>query len=60
MTLLDYIQKHHSGNQSEFARHIGVTRARVGQMVKEGWIVQPLKDGRKTRDWLYAPKRELS
>ena len=60
MPLLDYIIMEHGGNQSEFAREIGVTRGRVGQMISEGWIVLPRKDGRKKpKDWLYAPKREL-
>lgn len=59
MPLADYIEKKHGGNNSAFAREIGVTRARVGQMISEGWIVLPRKDGRKVRDWLYSPKREL-
>ena len=59
MPLTEYINEHYSGNQSEFAREIGVTRARVGQMINEGWIVLERKQCRKVRDWLYAPKREL-
>ena len=59
MTLFDYIQKHHGGNQAAFARKIKVTRARVGQMVAEGWMVLPFKEGKKVRDKLYAPKRTI-
>jgi len=60
MPLVDYIAEKHDGNNSAFAREINVTRARVGQMIIEGWIVLPRRKGRnKVSDWLYAPKREL-
>ena len=59
MKLVDYIADNHDGNQSAFARKIKVTRARVGQMISEGWVVLPFKEGRKVRDKLYAPKRTI-
>ena len=59
MPLTEYINEHYSGNQSEFARKIGVTRGRVHQMISEGWVVLPFKEGRKVRDKLYAPKRTI-
>ena len=59
MKLVDYIAENHDGNQSSFARKIKVTRARVGQMIAEGWMVLSVKEGRKMRDKLYAPKRTI-
>ena len=59
LSLGEYIENKHDGNQSAFARKVKVTRARVGQMISEGWVVLPFKEGRKVRDKLYAPKRTI-
>ena len=59
LPLGEYIENKHDGNQSAFARKIKVTRARVGQMIAEGWMVLSVKEGRKMRDKLYAPKRTI-
>lgn len=52
MTLADYIAANFSGNQSEFARHMGVTRHQVSKWIADGWIV--------VGDKLYSPKREIN
>ena len=36
MTLLDYINKHHGGNQAAFGREIGKVRQQVNRMLKSG------------------------
>ena len=59
MPLDEFIYKYYESNAA-FGREIGVSRQRVGQMIDEGWIVLSRKRGRKVRDWLYAPKRELN
>ena len=51
MALADYISKHHSGNQAEFARSQSVARQQVTRWLAMGAIV---KDG-----VLYIPSREL-
>jgi len=51
MPLLEYIAKHYSGNQSEFARSQSVARQQVTRWLAMSAIV---KDG-----VLYIPSREL-
>lgn len=51
MDLIDYIAKHHGGNQSAFARSQGVVRQQVTKWLRAGWVVH---NGR-----LYSPMREL-
>lgn len=51
LTLTDYIAIHHQGNQSDFARHMGVNRQQVTKWIKGGWIVVNGK--------LYSPQREI-
>ncbi|HDL6770593.1 TPA: hypothetical protein PXJ84_000028 [Yersinia enterocolitica] len=51
MELLEYIKLIFSGNQSEFARHMGVDRQKVQVWIKGEWIVVGNK--------LYAPRREV-
>jgi len=48
MQLIDYIDKHHSGNQAAFARACVVSPAQVTQWIKSGFIAH---NGR-----LYSPK----
>lgn len=51
-SLADYIQEHHNGNQSEFGRSLGLTRAQVYQYlnakkpvyVVEGKLVQVIRE----------------
>ena len=52
MELIDYIQKHHGGNQAAFARKQGVKPQQVTQWIEKGFIVV---DG-----VLYSPRRELN
>ncbi len=52
MTLIEYINANFCGNQSEFARHMGVNRQKVNGWIASGWIVV---DGK-----LYSPRREVS
>lgn len=51
MPLIEYIRLTFSGNQSEFARHMGVDRQKVQVWIKGEWIVVGNK--------LYAPRREI-
>lgn len=51
MNLLDHIAVHHGGNQSAFARAMGVPRQQVTRWLAGGWIVY---NGR-----LYSPFREV-
>jgi DNA-binding transcriptional regulator YdaS (Cro superfamily) len=51
MPLSEYVMLHFSGNQSEFARHMGVSRQKVNGWVADGWIVV---DGK-----LYSPRRDI-
>lgn len=51
LTLTDYIAIHHQGNQSDFARHMGVNRQQVTKWIKGGWLAS---DG-----MLYSPQREI-
>lgn len=37
--LADYIKDNFGGNNSEFARHMGVDRQKVGLWVRSGWVV---------------------
>lgn len=52
MNLFDYIQKHHAGNVSHFARSIGVSRVQVARWIaydcewQDGRILRPLFDVR--------------
>ncbi|WP_413724669.1 hypothetical protein [Sodalis sp. RH16] len=52
MGLLEYIKTYFGGNQSEFARHMGVNRQKVNGWINDNWIVF---DGK-----LYSPRREVS
>lgn len=51
MELIKYINLTFSGNQSEFARHMGVDRQKVQVWIKGEWIVVGNK--------LYAPRRDV-
>lgn len=51
MPLLEYIREYYEGNQSEFARAVGVERAQVYQWVEKKFIV--------VNHMLYSPRREL-
>ena len=51
MKITDYINKHHSGNKSDFARANDVLPQQVTQWVNKGFIVL---DG-----VLYSPRRDL-
>lgn len=51
MPLIEYIKLNFSGNQSEFARHLGVNRQQVTKWINDEWIVVGNK--------LYAPRREI-
>jgi hypothetical protein len=51
MSLIDYIAAHFGGNQSEFARHMGVSRQKVNGWISDGWIV--------VDDKLYSPRRDI-
>ncbi len=39
MKLLTYIDKHHAGNRSEFARSQGVTRQQVNKWLKQDYLI---------------------
>jgi hypothetical protein len=51
MRLIDYIQQHYGGNQSAFARAMGVPRQQVTRWLVGEWIVY---NGR-----LYSPFRPV-
>lgn len=51
MPLTEYINLHFSGNKSEFARHMGVTRQAVNKWIDGGWIIENKK--------LYSPQRNV-
>ncbi len=51
MKLDEYIDQHHAGNKSEFARVCGVTRQQITKWLAMGCIVV---DGK-----LYSPRREI-
>nr|WP_147195986.1 helix-turn-helix domain-containing protein [Pantoea sp. CCBC3-3-1] len=52
MPLTEYIAARFGGNQSEFARHVGVNRQQVTRWINEGFIVV---DG-----ILYSPRRNIT
>lgn len=51
MPLIDYIALNYSGNQSAFARHMGVSRQKVNGWISDGWIV--------VNNQLYSPRRTV-
>ncbi|HEJ9146321.1 TPA: hypothetical protein ACGCBI_002843 [Serratia marcescens] len=51
MSLLDYIKANFNGNQSEFARFMGVSRQKVNGWIADGWIVD--------NHTLYSPRRTV-
>lgn len=51
MPLSEYVLLHFSGNQAEFARHMGVSRQKVNGWVADDWFVFNGK--------LYSPKRDI-
>ncbi|QKJ88035.1 hypothetical protein PMPD1_3102 [Paramixta manurensis] len=51
MLLHNYINDTFGGNQSEFARHMGVNRQQVTRWINESWIV--------INDVMYSPRREI-
>lgn len=51
MPLLDYINANFAGNQSEFARHMGVSRQKVNKWISDGWVV--------VGGMLYSPRRSI-
>ncbi|MFK8258320.1 hypothetical protein ACFL9S_11090 [Erwinia sp. AnSW2-5] len=51
MTLIEYIEKHFSGNQAQFARYIKVAPAQITQWINKDFIV--------VDDVLYSPRRTL-
>lgn len=52
MNLIDYIHTHHGGNQSAFARAMGVQRQQVTRWLAGGWIV--------FNGVMYSPQREVT
>lgn len=50
-TLSDYIDFYHNGNQSDFARHMGVNRQQVTKWLNGGWVV--------INHQLYSPQRDV-
>jgi len=52
MHLKEYIDTHHAGNISEFARLIGKERQRVQWMVRHGFVIH--------EGTIYCPKLKLS
>lgn len=51
MPLLDYINANFAGNQSEFARYMGVSRQKVNKWISDGWVV--------VGGMLYSPRRSI-
>lgn len=51
MPLIDYIAANFGGNNSEFARHMGVTRQKVNDWLNNKYIV--------VDNMLYSPRREV-
>jgi len=51
MPLTEYIAMNFAGNNSEFARHMGVDRQKVGLWIKSGWVV--------INGILYSPRRDI-
>jgi len=51
MELIEYIAAYFGGNQSAFARHMGVNRQQANRWINEGWIV--------VSGTLYSPRREI-
>lgn len=51
MPLHDYIEKYHGGNNSDFARMMGVRRDVVGNWIADGWII--------IAGILYSPRRAI-
>jgi len=52
MKLLEYIKKHHGGNQAAFAACQGVQPPQVSQWISKGFIV--------VGGTLYSPRRALT
>ncbi len=51
MLLIEYINRHFSGNKSEFARKMDVTPQQVTKWIADNWIV--------VGHTLYSPKRTV-
>ena len=51
MPLTDFIAANFGGNNSEFARFMGVNRQQVTRWINERWIV--------VGNSLYSPRREI-
>ena len=53
-TLKDYIESHHNGSQSDFAKAKGITKQQANEWIKHGGYYID-SDG-----WIYIRKRQLT